>query len=53
MVLAALRQPMYNQLTSTLPAVTDALREKRKLVKTQDGGGGQGRRGDGPRSATS
>ena len=35
MVLAALRQPMYSQLTSTLPTITDALREKRKLVKTK------------------
>ena len=35
MVLVALRQPMYSQLASTLPAVTDALREKRKLVKTK------------------
>jgi hypothetical protein len=33
MVLVALRQPMYNQLAATLPTVTDALRDKRKMVK--------------------
>jgi hypothetical protein len=35
MVLAALRQPMYSQLATTLPEITDALRAKRKLVKAR------------------
>ncbi len=35
MVLAALRQPMYSQLSATLPEVTEALRAKRQLVKTR------------------
>ncbi len=35
MVLAALRQPMYTQLSATLPEVTQALRAKRKLVKAR------------------